>query len=177
MVEGYVLLSTLAQEWGIDRSTARKYALRRGFDFARVRGEDRTHQAVLALKIEEAELLREVRSQEGYSGNVHPIENGIGVFYVVQIMPDADSTRLKLGYASDATRRLASYRTLSPEARIVRTWPCRSTWERAAIDSLTAENCILIGGEVYGCADIENLLARGDAFFACMPTLLPSAFV
>lgn len=171
MPEGYVLLSSLAQEWGIDKSTARKYAKRHGFDFARVRGDDRTHQAVLALKVEEAELLRDVRSQEGYGAtDSRPVENGTGVLYVVQIMPDADSSRIKLGYASDATRRLASYRTLSPSAALVKTWPCRSVWERAAIDSLTV-GCSLIGGEVYTCTDMERLIQRGDMFFSCMPPL------
>ena len=176
MSEEYVLLSTLAQEWGIDRSNVRKYVKRHGYDFMRVRGDDRTHQAVLALKVEDAELVREARQREGYSAQngdgSRPVENGVGVLYLVQIMPDADPTRIKLGYASDASRRLASYRTVSPTATIVKTWPCRTSWERAAIDSLTAEHCTLIGGEVYVCMNIEGLLQRGNAFFACMPTLL-----
>lgn len=171
MNEEYVLLSTLAQEWAIDKTTARKYARKQGFDFTRVRGNDPSHQAVLALKANDAELLREVRSQEGYTNNGMPVENGIGVLYIVQIMPDADPTRVKLGYATDASRRLVSYRTLSPTAIIVKTWACRSSWERAAIDSLTTENCTLIGGEVYACADIERLIQRGDTFFSYMPSL------
>ncbi len=165
--------SGIAQEWGIDKSTARKYVKRHGFEFLRVRGDDRTHQLVLGLPTTEAELVREARSREGYSsqnGNdSRPVENGIGVLYLVQIMPDADSSRIKLGYASDANRRLASYRTVSPTAAIVKTWPCRATWERAAIDSLTTENCTLIGGEVYTCTDIDRLIQRGDTFFSCMP--------
>ena len=172
-MSNHVLLSTLAQEWGIDKSTARKYVLRHGYDFLRVRGDERTHQAVLALKAEDAELIREVRAREGYTGgnNSRPVENGIGVFYVVQIMPDADPSRIKLGYASDAARRLASYRTVSPTAAIMRVWPCRASWERAAIDSLSAEHCTVVGGEVYQCSDIEGLLQRGNAFFSLMPSL------
>lgn len=175
MPEKYILLSALAHEWGIDKSNARKYVIAHGFDFIRVRGDDRTHQLVLGLSVEDAELVREARLREGYSvqenGNLRPVENGVGVLYLVQIMPDADPLRVKLGYASDANRRLASYRTISPTATIVKTWPCRVTWERAAIDSLTAENCTLIGGEVYVCADIERLLQRGDIFFSCLPSL------
>ncbi len=172
MAEEYVLLSTLASEWGIDKSNVRKYVKRHGYDFMRVRGDDRTHQAVLALKTEDAELIREARLHEGHSNgdSSRPVENGLGVLYVVQIMPDADPQRIKLGYASDASRRLASYRTVSPTAAIVKTWPCRVTWERAAIDSLTAEHCTLIGGEVYVGTNIEGLLQRGDTFFACMPS-------
>lgn len=173
--ETYIPLTTLAQEWGIDKSNARKYVLAHGFDFVRVRSADRTHQLVLALSPTDAELVREVRTQEGYTnhknGNSAPVENGTGVLYVVQIMPDADPSRIKLGYATDAQRRLASYRTISPTAAIVQTWPCRVSWEQAAIASLTAENCTLIGGEVYMCSDIERLIERGERFFACMPSL------
>lgn len=174
MSQEYVLLSVLASEWGIDKSNARKYVLRHGYDFMRVRGEDRTHQAVLALKAEDAELLREIRLQEGFSNGTdsRPVENGVGVLYLVQIMPDADPSRIKLGYASDANRRLASYRTISPSATITKTWPCRVSWEKAAIDSLTAEYCTLIGGEVYQCTDIEGVIQRGNRFFSCMPSLL-----
>lgn len=172
MPEEFVLLSILAEEWGIDKSSARKYVKNHGFDFARVRGEDRTHQLVLALKTEDAEMLREMRSNEGYTtGTSQPVTNGAGVLYVVQIMPDADPSRIKLGYATDATRRLASYRTISPTAIIIKTWPCRSIWEQTAIDSLTAENCTLIGGEVFTCTDIERLIQRGDTFFSYLPSL------
>lgn len=172
--EEYVLLTTLSDEWGIDKSTARKYVKRHGFDFIRVRGQDPTNQLVLGLLVNDAELVREIRSHEGYraQGNdeSRPVGNGAGFFYIVQIMPDADSSRIKLGYASDANRRLASYRTLSPTAAIVKTWHCRPSWERAAIDSLTAEYCDLVGGEVYACKNIEGLVQRGDAFFSCMPS-------
>lgn len=72
----------------------------------------------------------------------------------------------------DLRGRLATHRTISPTAKLLKTWPCRKSWERAAIDSLTAENCTLIGGEVYLCTDIGRLLQRGDTFFACMPSLI-----
>lgn len=175
MAEEYVLLSTLAQEWGIDKSNARKYVLKHGFDFVRVRGDDPSHQAVLSLSASDAELIREIRSQEGYrSGDdaARPMENGIGVLYVVQMVPELDPLRVKLGYASDVERRLMSYRTICPTAVVAKTWMCRPSWEKAAIDSLTAEGCALIGGEVYQCSSIDGLLQRGDMFFSCMPSLV-----
>jgi hypothetical protein len=175
MAEEYVLLAALAHEWGIDKSTARKYAKRHGFDFVRTRGSDPTHQLVLALSKADAELLREIRAREGYQAQLtsdyRAVENGRGIFYVVQVIPDVDPSRVKLGYASSAPQRLESYRTISPTARLVKTWACRPTWERAAIDSLTALDCELIGGEVYTCRNLDALLQRGDAFFSLMPSL------
>ena len=173
MSEKHVLLSTLASEWGIDKSNVRKYVIRHGFECIRVRGSDRTHQSVLGLTGSDAELLRELRQREGYTtqNGTRPVENGIGIFYIVQIMPDADPSRIKFGYATEVSRRLSAYRTLSPTATTIKTWRCRVSWERAAIDSLTAEDCTRIGGEVYVCQDIEKLLKRGDIFFSCMPSL------
>ena len=181
MSEEYVLLSMLAREWGIDKSTVRKYVKRKGYDFVRVRGDDRTHQVVLGLSVENAELLREARSQDGYStrsessergGNSRLIENGTGFFYLVQLEPRFIPSRVKLGYASDPERRLGAYRTTHPQATILKTWPCRSTWEQTAIDSLTAEHCTPSGGEVFECTDIENMIHRGEIFFSCLPHLL-----
>src|SRR6266702_1959866 len=175
MAEGYVLLSELADEWGIDKSNARKYVWKCGFSFVRVRGDERTHQLVLALTVADAEIVREMRLSEGYTTRgtegTRPVENGAGTFYLVQIIPDVDQRRVKLGYAMDAERRLSAYRTVSPTATIVHAWPCSVSWERAAIASLTAEGCTLLGGEVYLCEDIDRLVQRGDTFFACMPEI------
>jgi hypothetical protein len=50
-------------------------------------------------------------------------------------------------------------------------WPCKRTWEAAAIDCLTREDCQLILNEVFDCDDLQALIARGDAFFAQMPDI------
>jgi len=171
--EDFVTVAALAREWGIDRSHARRYVLGKGFNPVRIRGNDPTHQTVNALSLADAELVREIRANEGYTAGSgsRALDNGVGVLYVVQTVPDLDPSRVKLGYATDANQRVRSYRTLSPTAAIVKTWPCRVTWELAAIDSLTAENCTPIGGEVYSCSDLNRLVQRGEAFFACMPSL------
>jgi hypothetical protein len=188
----YVLLKTLAAEWGIDKSNARKYILRQGLEFVRVRGEERTHQMVLALSASDAEWAREFRAKEGYYGRVYlippslvehfppevmqeimkeePLTNFVvGSFYIVQTVPDIDPLRIKLGHALDVERRLSSYHTLSPTAKVVKDWPCRMAWEQAAMDSITAKSCKWVGGEVYSCSSIEEVIQRGDAFFSYMP--------
>lgn len=61
-----VTLGELAREWGIDRTTVRKYAKKHGFThFVPVR-RDPTHQASQALLVHDAERLREIRRNEGY---------------------------------------------------------------------------------------------------------------
>ncbi len=164
----HILLSELAQEWGLDKSNARKYVLKQGFDFVRVRGNDPSHQLVLALTQSDAEMVREQRTREGYNGK-EPVINGWGYFYIVQVAPDLDESRIKLGYATDYKRRVAAYRTLSPTAKLFMVWPCRSIWERTAIDSITRIDCISTGGETYTCSDLTALCKRGHDFFSLLP--------
>lgn len=60
MAGEYVPLTVLAQEWGIDKSNVRKYIKQHGFDFVKVRGDDRSHQLVLALSASDAELVSSI---------------------------------------------------------------------------------------------------------------------
>jgi len=92
-----------------------------------------------------------------------------GVFYVCQLIPEADPRRLKLGFASDIKSRLATYRTSNPTAKILKTWPCRKTWEQTAIAALTKEDCLLIASEVFECGDAEAFLERADRFLEMLP--------
>ena len=167
----YVTLSELSTELGLDKSNLRKYVLRAGFDFVKVRTPESKAQLTLALTAEDAEAVRELRQEQGFCGTLRPIENGKGWFYVVQVIPEYDPNRVKLGFATDANTRLASHRTAAPTAVLVKAWPCRASWEVTAIASVTRDGCTLVANEVYTCDDPAALVARGDMFFAIMPNL------
>jgi len=175
-IESPVTIAALSREWGVDKTTVRRYILRHGFDLLRVRSVDQSHQMSFALSASDADLLREMRSREGYTlnGTAGSLseENALGVLYIVQVIPDVDPLRIKIGFAQDVGRRVAAYRIISPTVATVRIWQCRAAWERAAIDSIVAVHCTLIGGDVYTCTSLEHVLQRGDAFFACMPQLV-----
>lgn len=169
----FVLLADLAKELGLDRSNMRKYAIKHGFSFLQVRTPESRGQITLALTEQEAEAIRELRSKQGFQPGQpgQPVENGFGWFYLVQIAPDLDPRRIKLGFAFDPMRRVDSYRTLSPTVILVKTWRCRTSWERAAIDSLTRLNTISLGGEVFQIEDLDLVIHYGDAFFSIMPSV------
>jgi hypothetical protein len=88
---------------------------------------------------------------------------------VIQLVPELAANRLKLGFASDVADRLQQHRTSAPTATVRKTWPCRKAWELTAIAALTVVGCRLILNEVFECDDLEQLLARGDAFFGMLP--------
>jgi len=169
----YTALSDLAVELGLDRSNMRKYALKHGFEFRQVRTTTSRGQLVLALSPEDAEAVRELRQAQGFgvSGEKQGVVIGPGWFYTIQVVPDLDPLRIKLGFALDPFRRLDAYRTLSPTACILKTWRCQTAWEQAAIASITRCECESIGGEVFRCSDLKTLIVRGDNFFNLMPTL------
>jgi len=129
-----------------------------------------------ALTKEDADTLIEIREAQGFStdeyavkGTAIPIENGKGVFYIIAVVPELAPNRVKVGFTNDIDGRLAAHRTAAPTAQVIMTWPCKRTWEMAAIDSITREECKLIANEVYEVDSADRMIQRGNIFFALMP--------
>lgn len=91
-----------------------------------------------------------------------------GYFYIIQLIPEFDPNRVKIGFADNVDKRLNEHRTSSPTAKLVKFWPCKRSWDQAAMDSITNGNCKLIMNEVYE-SDIDSFIKRGEEFFAIMP--------
>lgn len=91
-----------------------------------------------------------------------------GYFYVIQLVPEALPRRVKIGFADSVEKRLAEHRTAAPTARLLKAWPCKRSWDYAAMDSITRDGCKLVLNEVYE-GDVQGFLDRGEQFFAVMP--------
>ncbi len=76
--------------------------------------------------------------------------------------------RVKLGFADSVERRLAEHQTAAPTAKVLRSWPCKRSWDFAAMDSITRTGCKLVLNEVYE-GDVQGFIDRAEAFFAVMP--------
>ena len=166
----YVTVKDLAAELGMDRSGLRKYIIKSGFSLITIRGDTGAkNQSLIALALEDAEGVRALRASQGFSKTMRaPIENGDGFFYAIQVVPDLDPLRIKLGWTYNVSDRLSAHQTAAPTAVLLRSWPCRKVWEYAAMHSVTRIGCKHIGNEVYRCENIDDLLDRGDTFFALM---------
>jgi hypothetical protein len=169
MSDEFVSLKQLAAEIGMDRSHARRYVLRLGVTPHKRRTPDSANQLTLALTQEEADLVRSRRREHGFLDTSRPVVTGIGVFYVIQLVPELDPSRIKLGFADNAASRLSQHRTAAPTAELVKCWPCKRTWEATVMDTLTAIGCRLILNEAFECDDLTRLIAKGDALFAVLP--------
>jgi hypothetical protein len=167
----YITLTQLAVELGLDRSNMRKYVLKNGFSPVRVRTPESRAQLTLAVTKDEAEIIRALRQNEGYSNTVKPVNGANGHFYIIQVVPEFAPHRVKLGFASDTQARLDAHRTSAPTAKLIKSWPCKRSWEVCAITSVTRDGCTLVANEVYDCDDLKNLVKRGDDFFRIMPVI------
>ena len=94
----------------------------------------------------------------------------VGFFYLIQLEPEHDSGRFKVGFTMDLDGRLQKHRCSAPFAKYVRTWPCRRVWERAAIDCAT-NGCEQLHTEVFRGASLSQVAEHAETFFSMMPTL------
>lgn len=165
----FTSIKELANRLGMDRSHARRYILKLGYTFHKRRTQDSGGQLTLCVSSDEAEEIASQRADQGFTAQNVVTVSDVGLFYIIQLVPELDPKRLKLGFAESIEQRLSQHRTAAPTAKALRAWPCKRTWEATAIDSLTWVNCRLILNEVFECENPETLLERGDAFFNMLP--------
>lgn len=165
----FVSIKELADLLGMDRSHARRYVLRLGYEPEKRRTADSANQLTLTVTRAEAEAIVAKRREQGFLGNGQAVQTDKGFFYLIELVPELSKSRVKLGFADNVQERLGQHRTACPTARLIKHWPCRRTWEPAAIDALTRTECELVANEVFECSDTHSLVCRGDAFFANMP--------
>ncbi|MCK4910596.1 MAG: hypothetical protein KAR83_03090 [Thermodesulfovibrionales bacterium] len=96
--------------------------------------------------------------------------NGFGVFYLIQLEPEHDPGRFKLGYATSIEERLRSHKTAAPLSKVIKTWQCKLLWEKTAIDSIS-HGYERLYTEVFRTDSIDEVLERCEAFFKVMPTI------
>lgn len=97
-----------------------------------------------------------------------------GYFYIIQLEPEFDPKRLKLGFATSVKERIRKHRTAAPFCTLLRSWPCISRWENAAIDCLT-EISEKISTEIIRVEDVDQILRTAEAFFEMMPAPFPDS--
>lgn len=170
--EDFVSIEDLACEFGIDKSNVFKYLKKHGIHAHKRRLSGHNSQKCACLNRDEAEQIRKMRASEGYSHDAQSLTSGAGSFYVIRLVPDLDPRRIKLGFANDINQRLVAHRCSAPTAEVVKTWPCKASWERTAIDCLS-NGLPSLSNEVFVVEDLEKLIGLGDKFFGIMPD--PSA--
>jgi hypothetical protein len=91
-----------------------------------------------------------------------------GVFYLLQLEPDHDPGRFKVGFATSLPERLRTLKCSAPFIAVLATWPCKNLWEKTAIDCVT-QGCERLYTEVFRTDSIDVVRQKCERFFELMP--------
>lgn len=160
-MNGFVALRQVAVELGLDQSQVRERLRERKIRPHKVHANGPDGPLVVVLTLEEADRLR--------NGAASAAGPSTGEFYVIQLVPDLDPRRIKVGFSPDAAGHVEYLRAGAPTAVLLKAWPCRPCWAAAAFDCLSG-NCRSVRDGVFDCDDLAECVGRGDALFALLPT-------
>ena len=127
--DAFVSLKELAEQLGTDRSQFRRYVLNLGYTVHKRRTQGSGGQLTLCVSTAEANEIVARRTEQGFVSSTAVAISDVGVFYVIQLVPELDPQRLKLGFAESISQRHSQHRTAAPTAKVLHTWPCKRSWE------------------------------------------------
>ena len=164
----------VAVHHGKQKQTVFKILRRLGIKTVKIRKEANKNQLVAYISQDEFRRVSEemarlsapqvLSSEEGEDF----VSSEKGLFYLVQLEPELDPCRFKVGFASNMSERLRALRCSAPFASVIKTWPCRRLWEKTAIDCVSV-NAEQIHTEVFRAVAISDVIKQGDALFGLMP--------
>ena len=171
-MENYVTFQEAADENGVGIDTIRRNAKKLELEITRRKTPSSKGSLVNCLSREDADKLKSFFDQrqnyEFDSGASDISVQRYGYFYLIQLVPEALPNRVKIGYTDNLEQRLNEHRTAAPTSTLLKSWECKRSWDQAAMDSITRENCKKVLNEVYE-GEIDGFIERGDQFFNHMP--------
>ncbi len=171
MTNDLVSVIDVAERLGVHKQSVFKVLKRLGISHQKLRDVSRKNQFTSFITNADAERVSaEISSDSGLGSGEGQDDsdlfssNDIGFFYLIQLEPEHDPGRFKVGFATNMKERLRKHRCSAPYSTVLKTWPCRRTWEKAAIDCV-ADPFEQIHTEVFRSNVIDEAVRRGSAFF------------
>jgi hypothetical protein len=177
MTDEPVSVVDLANQVGKRKQTIFKVLARLNIQTTKQRSTSSRGQLIAYITSQEAQIvLSELNSRaearntntESRSADIAVSDAELGVFYLLELEPQYDPGRFKVGFAASLSERLQKHRCSAPLLKVVKYWPCKRLWERTAIDAVTFD-CERIYTEVFRTDSIVNIAERCNQFFALMP--------
>ena len=167
-----VRIAEIAKRLGVDLTTVRRLIARES-DTLQIELHRGKGDKILLTKDNAERLVASYEARRGpVSTSADAAESAkydrYGYFYLIQLVPEALPNRVKIGFADNVEKRLGEHRTAAPTAKLLKSWPCKRSWDYAVMDSITRTGCKLVLNEVYE-GEISGFIERGDAYFALMP--------
>ncbi|MFO0928739.1 MAG: hypothetical protein U0736_17250 [Gemmataceae bacterium] len=177
MGDNLISVIDVARQHGKGKSTVFKLLKRLGITPVKRRCESSKNQLIACITQEELRLVAVEMQRCTVGDNAESanedrpddfVSAEVGVFYLIQLEPEFDPGRFKVGFAAGIAERLRQLRCSAPFATVVQTWPCRRLWEKTVIDSVTT-GCERLYTEVFRVRLLEEVVGRCERFFAVMP--------
>lgn len=170
MKEPDISVTDAAARLGKNKQHIFKVLNRLGIDRRLEKSEGARGQRIAYISPAEFETLREYFQNPTGDTELVQQSSTSGVFYLIQLEPEHDPGRFKLGFASNIEERLRAHRTAAPLSKLVKVWPCKLLWEKTAIESIS-RGCERLYTEVFRWDPIDEILERCESFFALMPAI------
>jgi hypothetical protein len=167
--EQYYPIPELARTFGIAKQSLHKIVKRLRIETSLARTDLSRGQLTAHISSSDLAIVAEYLQGSAKTESPHILTDVRGWFYLIQLEPQADPKRFKLGFAMNPDERLRSHKTSAPFAVLLKVWPCKALWEKTAIECVTQE-AEKVHTEVFRADDLEKIAKRADAFFALMPT-------
>ena len=171
MADDLISVSEIAKAHSRHRSALHKIIKRLGLETRRIRSDEARVQEAAYITQADYVLLRiELESEAGEELTDEESAEWRGLLYVIQLEPQFDPGRFKIGFTNSIDDRLKSHRTSAPFAKALRQWPCKLLWEKTAIEAIT-DGCERLHTEVFRAGDIAVVIEQAEPFFRLMPKL------
>ncbi len=177
MPESSISVIDLAAQHGMRKQTVFKVLARLGIETVKRPGNSKTNrgQVIAYISSDDAQRFAEEIRLTAVANRSVADENGLvtaiaeqGVFYLLQLEPDHDPGRFKVGFATSLPERLRTLKCSAPFLKVLATWPCRNLWEKTAIDCVT-QGCERLHTEVFRTESTDDVWQRCERFFQMMP--------
>lgn len=177
MVESSISVIDLATQYGMRKQTVFKILARLGIETLKRPGNSKTNrgQIIAYISGDDAQRFAEEIRTMAVAGRCAADEDSPnaaiaeqGAFYLLQLEPDHDPGRFKVGFATSLPERLRTLKCSAPFATVIASWPCKNLWEKTAIDCVT-QGCERLHTEVFRTTSIDGVRQMCERFFELMP--------
>jgi hypothetical protein len=173
MEENHISVVDIAKNLGKRRQSVFKIIKKLNIETVLEKNESARGQKIAYIsKNDEKRIIEYVSDNE----NIQIIDNEEinlnvnGFFYLIQLEPDFDPGRFKVGFATTIGERIRQHKCSAPLLKLVKYWPCKPLWEKTAIECIT-NDCEKIHTEVFRTNSIESITEKCNTFFDLMPKL------
>ncbi len=175
MDENLISVIDAAAQLGTRKQQLFKIIKRLGVSTSKQTNSAHRNQAISYITKDDLELIaRHMAAGKSDNGGESEAASTLqvdrGVFYLIQLEPEHDTGRFKVGFTSNLSERLRDHRCSAPFATVLATWPCLLLWEKTAIDCVT-QSCEKIHTEVFRTDDVLEIRSRCERFFSLMPNV------